>query len=49
MKKMLNTAYGARFPQGAVAPRARQLLAINVGGSTGSPTGTTPTRRPHFE
>ena len=45
MNKMLNTAYGARFPQGAVAPRARQqLLAMNVGGST-----TTPTRRPHFE
>jgi hypothetical protein len=44
MKKMLNTAHGARFPQGAVAPRARQLLAINVGGST-----TTPIRRPHFE
>ncbi len=44
MNKMLNTAYGARFPQGAVDPRARQLLAINVGGST-----NTPTRRPHFE
>ena len=44
MIKMLNTAHGARFPQGAVAPRARQLLAISVGGST-----TTPIRRPHFE
>ena len=48
MNKMLNTAYGAWFPQGAVAPRARQLLAINVGGSTGNPTGT-PIRRPLFE
>ena len=47
MNKMLNTAYGARFPQGAVAPRARQLLAISVFGSTGN-TGT-PIRRPLFE
>jgi hypothetical protein len=44
MNKMLNTAHGARFPEGAVAPRARQLLAIGVGGFT-----TAPIRRPLFE
>ena len=44
MNMVLNTAYGVGFPQGAFAPRARQLLAINPGGHT-----TTPIRRPHFE